>query len=212
VNPVSSVKTAPPAGDARTAPPGAQRVARMMSSRGLALFSETILVSLAVAVLAIPAITALPALAAGAAHFRRHVEGETDSLAELGRDFLRALRRGWLWGVTAAAGFAAISVTLTSPMITAMPGGEGFRWASGLLGAGAAVVLLRATARWTPASSWSALVREAAGESARDVSGSLLLLLALGLAGVVVWMFAPLVVLVPGMLVLAARAVVVRSH
>ncbi|KAF2417210.1 hypothetical protein B2K11_13240 [Microbacterium sp. B35-30] len=183
-----------------------------MSSRGLALFSETIVVSLAVAVLAIPAVTALPALAAGAAHFRRHVEGETDSLAELGRDFLRALRRGWLWGLIAAAGFAAISVTLTSPLISAMPGGAAFRWASGLLGAGAAVVLLRATARWMPSSSWSALIRDAAGESARDLTGSLLLLLALALTGVVVWMFAPLVVLVPGMLVLAARAVVARSH
>ena len=207
-----STRAVPPAAGRRTPPTGAQRIAGAMSSRGLALFSETIVVSLAVAVLAIPAVTALPALAAGGAHFRRHVEGETDSLAELGRDFLRALRRGWLWGVITAAGFAAISATLTSPMISAMPGGEVFRWASGLLGAGGAVVLLRATARWMPSSSWSALIRDAAGASARDLTGSLLLLLALALAGVVVWMFAPLVVLVPGMLVLAARAVVTRSH
>ncbi|KAF2414250.1 hypothetical protein B1729_05835 [Microbacterium sp. B35-04] len=209
---MTSTRTVPPAAGRRTAPTGVRRIAGVMSSRGLALFSETIVVSLAVAVLAIPAVTALPALAAGAAHFRRHVEGETDSLAELGRDFLRALRRGWLWGLIAAAGFAAISVTLTSPLISAMPGGEAFRWASGLLGAAAAVVLLRATARWMPSSSWSALIRDAAGESARDLTGSLLLLLALALTGVVVWMFAPLVVLVPGMLVLAARAVVARSH
>ena len=209
---MTSTRAAPRAGRRRTAPTGAQRIARAMSGRGLALFSETIVVSLAVAVLAIPAVTALPALAAGAAHFRRHIAGETDSLAELGRDFLRALRRGWLWGLIAAAGFAAISVTLTSPMIPAMPGGEAFRWASGLLGAGAAVVLLRASARWLPSSSWSALIRDAAGESARDPAGSVLLLLALALTGVVVWMFAPLVVLVPGMLVLAARAVVARSH
>lgn len=209
---MTSTGTVPPAAGRRTAPTGAQRIARVMSGRGLALFSETIVVSLAVAVLAIPAVTALPALAAGAAHFRRHVEGETDSLAELGRDFLRALRRGWLWGLVAAAGFAAIWVTLTSPMISAMPGGEAFRWASGILGAGAAVVLLRGTARWMPSSSWSALIRDAAGESARDPGGSVLLLLALALTAVVVWMFAPLVVLVPGMLVLAARAVVARSH
>ena len=209
---MTSTRAVPPAADRRTAPTGAQRVAGVMSSRGLALFSETIVVSLAVAVLAIPAVTALPALAAGSAHLRRHVEGETDSLAELGRDFLRALRRGWLWGLSAAAAFAAISVTLTSPMISAMPGGEAFRWASGLLGAGGAVVLLRATARWMPSSTWSALIRDAAGESVRDLTGSVLLLLALALTGVIVWMFAPLVVLVPGMLVLAARAVVTRSH
>ncbi|MCO5952604.1 hypothetical protein [Microbacterium yannicii] len=209
---MTTTRTAPAPPGRRTAPAGARRIARVMSGRGLALFSETIVVSLAVAVLAIPAVTALPALAAGAAHFRRHVEGEADSLVELGRDFLRALRRGWLWGLVAAAGFAAISVTLTSPMISAMPGGEVFRWASGLLGAGGAVVLLRATAGWMPSSSWSALIRDAAGDSARDLTGSALLLLALALTGVVVWMFAPLVVLVPGMLVLAARAVVARAH
>ncbi|WP_162564366.1 MULTISPECIES: hypothetical protein [Microbacterium] len=195
------------------APQGAGRVARAMSSRGLALFSETIVVSLAVAVLAIPAVTALPALAAGAAHFRRHVEGESDSLLEFGRDFLRALRKGWLWGIGAAAAFAAISATLTSPLIAGMPGGEVFRWASAVLGAAAAVVLLRASAKWTAGCpSWSALIREAADRSWRDQRGSLLLLLALGLAGVVVWMFAPLMVLVPGMLVLAGRAVVARAQ
>ncbi|WP_203581664.1 hypothetical protein [Microbacterium hibisci] len=199
--------------DSGRVPPGAGRVARVMSSRGLALFSETIVVSLAVAVLSIPAVTALPALAAGSAHLRRHVEGESDSLAELGRDFLRALRSGWVWGVGAAAAFAAISATLTSPLIAGMPGGEVFRWVSAVLGAGIAVILLRAAADWTPACpSWSALIRGAADRSRRDLTGTLLLLLALGLAGVVVWMFAPLMVLVPGMLVLAGRAVVGRAQ
>ncbi|WP_235560219.1 hypothetical protein [Microbacterium sp. Leaf288] len=192
-------------------PRGAQRIARVLSSRGLGLFSETIVVSLAVAVLALPAVTALPAFAAGAAHFRRHVEGESDSLLELGRDFLRALRRGWLWGVLAAAAVWAIAATLTSPVILEMPGGAAYRWASGLIGLGIGVVLLRAIAKWRPTASWSVLIRSAAEESVRDVPGSFLLLLALGMSGLVVWMFAPLVVLVPGMLVLAARAVVARA-
>ncbi|KQP70479.1 hypothetical protein ASF40_11950 [Microbacterium sp. Leaf288] len=169
------------------------------------------MVSLAVAVLALPAVTALPAFAAGAAHFRRHVEGESDSLLELGRDFLRALRRGWLWGVLAAAAVWAIAATLTSPVILEMPGGAAYRWASGLIGLGIGVVLLRAIAKWRPTASWSVLIRSAAEESVRDVPGSFLLLLALGMSGLVVWMFAPLVVLVPGMLVLAARAVVARA-
>ncbi|MFB7885798.1 hypothetical protein [Microbacterium sp. NPDC056057] len=192
-------------------PRGAQRIARVLSSRGLGLFSETIVVSLAVAVLALPAVTALPAFAAGAAHFRRHVEGESDSLLELGRDFLRALRRGWLWGVLSAAAFWAIAATLTSPAILEMPGGGVYRWGSGLIGLGIGVVLLRAIAQWRPTASWSALIRSAAEESVRDIPGSFLLLLALGMSGLVVWMFAPLVVLVPGMLVLAARAVVSRA-
>ncbi|MFE5408507.1 hypothetical protein [Microbacterium sp. NPDC056569] len=196
----------------RQPPRGAQRIARVLSSRGLGLFSETIVVSLAVAVLAIPAVTALPAFAAGAAHFRRHVEGESDSLLELGRDFLRALRHGWLWGVLTAAAVAAIAATLTSPAILGMPGGGLYRWASGIIGVGIGVVLLRAIAQWRPATPWSELLRAAADECMRDVPGSFLLVLALGMSGLVVWMFAPMVVLVPGMLVLAARAVVARTR
>jgi hypothetical protein len=87
-----------------------------------------------------------------------------------------------------------------------------FRWISGAVGVMAAVVLLRAAGGWDPASRWSALIREAAEKSARDIAGSLLLLLALALSALIVWMFAPLVVLVPGMLVLATRAVAARSR
>ncbi|KJL41643.1 MULTISPECIES: hypothetical protein [Microbacterium] len=191
---------------------GARRITRALSGQSLGLFAETIVVSLAVALLALPGVTALPAMAAGAAHLRRHVEGETDSLFALVRDFWRALRGGWAWGVLSAAGFAAITITLTSPMTADMPGGEVFRWVSVAFGAVAAVVLLRATTAWQPDSRWSVLVRTAAESAARDVRGSLLLVLALGLSFLIVWMFAPLVVLVPGLLVLAARAVEMRTR
>ena len=168
------------------------------------------MVSLAVAVLSIPAVTAVPAFAAGGAHLRRHVTGESDSLAQLGRDFLRALSRGWAWGAGVAAGFAAILITVTSPMTSAVPGGDLFRWISTVVGVATAVVMLRATAGWVATARWSQLVRGAADESVRDLAGSLLIVLALALCGLIVWMFAPLVVLVPGLLVLATRAVVAR--
>jgi hypothetical protein len=93
-----------------------------------------------------------------------------------------------------------------------MPGAGLFRSVSAVIGATAAVVLLRAAGRWSPSAHWSALIREAAEESARDISGSLLLILAIALSALIVWMFAPLVVLVPGMLVLATRAVAARSR
>jgi len=202
--------TSTPASTSKAAPTGARKVARLLGSSGLGLFSETIVVSLAVAVLSIPAVTALPAFAAGSAHLRRHVDGESDALPELGRDFLRALARGWPWGIATAAGFAAIVVTLTSPLTSAMPGGDVFRWVSAIVGLIAAVVLLRAAGTWTPSARWGTLIREAAEESGRDVAGSLLVILALALSGLIVWMFAPLVVLVPGLLVLATRAVIAR--
>lgn len=188
------------------------RIVGVLASRGLALFAETIVVSLAVAVLSTLAVTALPALAAGSAHLRRHVEGETDSLLELGRDFLRALRGGWGWGILTAAVYAAAAVTVTSPMIEVMPGGDVYRWLSGILALAIAVVLLRAASAWHPSAKWGVLLRTAATRAASDVTGSLLLILAIGLASLIVWMFAPLVVLVPGMLVLAARAVASRPR
>lgn len=190
---------------------GARRGTRALSGGSLQLFAETIVVSLAVALLALPGVTALPAMAAGAAHLRRHTEGETDSLSVLVRDFWHALRRGWVWGILGAVGFSAIAITLTSPMTAAVPAGELLRWVSAMVGAGAAVVLLRTTARWDITSRWSMLVPGAASAAAADVRGSLLLLLALALSFLLVWMFAPLVVLVPGLLALAARAVEMRA-
>ncbi|MDZ8200836.1 hypothetical protein RZO50_04895 [Microbacterium sp. SSW1-59] len=183
-----------------------------MTSRGLALFSETIVVSLAVGVLSLPGVTALPAVAAGAAHVHRHVRGESDTLLELGRDFLRALRGGWVWGLLAAVVYAGISITVSSPMTSAIPGGEVFRWGSLALGALIALVLLRAAARWRFGVTWAGLIRLAGEQTVRDPAGSSLLLLALGLAYVIVWMFAPLVVLVPGLLIFAACAVATRAE
>lgn len=187
------------------------RMVGLMTSRGLGLFAETIVVSLAVSVLSLPAVTALPALAAGSAHLRRHTEGESDSLVGLWRDFLRALRHGWVWGILSAVAVAAIAFTITSPAIAFVPGGDTLKWVSVIVGIGVTVVLLRSAAAWTPEDRWSDLLRESAQSAARDASGSLLLVLALGLCFMVVWMFAPLIVLVPGMLVLAARAVDARK-
>ena len=192
-------------------PVGAQKVARALSGGRLGLFSEVVVVSLAVGVLAIPAVTALPAFAAGSAHLRRYIDGESDALLDLLRDFWAALRGGWAWALGTAVGFAAIATTLTSPLISTVPGGEPLRWVSAVVAAAAAVVLLRASADWQPSQRWSDLVREAAGEAVRDATGSMLLLLALGLSAVIVWMFAPLVVLVPGLLLFATRAVVSRG-
>lgn len=191
---------------------GRRRLVGVMTSRGLALFSEIVVVSLAVAMLSLPAVTALPALAAGGAHLRRHLDGESDALVDLWRDFVRALRRGWAWGVLAAITCAAIAFTLVTPAVVDVPGGEAVRWVSGGLGVGISIVLLRATARWSPSARWSVLLRESAEHAVRDTAGSLMLVLALALSVVIVWMFAPLVVLVPGMLILAARAVDGRSR
>ena len=72
---MTTTRPVPAPGGRRPAPAGARRIARAMSGRGLALFSETIVVRLAVAVLAIPAVTALPALD----RWRSRADGSADT-------------------------------------------------------------------------------------------------------------------------------------
>ncbi|GAB3255462.1 hypothetical protein [Kineosporia babensis] len=176
------------------------------------LFAEMLVVSLAVALLALPGLTALPALAAGCAHLRRHVEGSSDSLRYLWADFRRAVRHGWGWGALTAVTAAAAVTTFARADLEGMPGGGSAAWISAAVTVVAAIVLLRAAALWSPDQRWPDLIRAAAEATVRDLGGSALLLLALGLSFTIVWMFAPTVVLVPGMLVLAACAVVSRQR
>ncbi|MGB8940044.1 MAG: hypothetical protein WCD21_07370, partial [Streptomyces sp.] len=58
---------------------------------------------------------------------------------------------------------------------------------------------------------WRAAVREAAGDSARDMGGSALVLLALAASVLCAWMMLPLAFLAPGPLALALTAIDVRT-
>lgn len=183
------------------------RFAGALRSRGLALFAEVVWVGLLVALSSLPVVTALPAAAAGAARLRRHIAGEDDALNGFVRDLGSALRRGWLAGAIAAAVGFALVVNTTAPMMAAVPGGEALR----LVSIAAAVVLgtvaLRVAAMWHPDAGWRLLLRTAAARTASDLRGTAMLVLAIVLAATIVWMFAPLVVLAPGLLLFAAVAV-----
>ncbi|MBK5249763.1 MAG: hypothetical protein JJE50_10115, partial [Actinomycetales bacterium] len=54
---------------------------------------------------------------------------------------------------------------------------------------------------------WTAALREAARRSVADPAGSVLVLVAVGLCAVLIWMLNVLVVIVPGLLVLAVLSV-----
>lgn len=187
------------------------RLAGALRSRGLALFAEVVWVGLLVALCSLPVVTALPAAAAGAARLRRHIAGEDDTLNGFVRDLGSALRRGWLAGMIAAAVGLALVVNTTGSMMAAVPGGDGIR----LVSVAAAVVLgtvaLRVAATWRPDARWRVLLRTAAGRTASDLRGTAMLVLAIALAATFVWMFAPLVVLAPGLLLFAAVAVSPKS-
>ncbi|UFU03924.1 hypothetical protein LQF12_04765 [Ruania suaedae] len=184
-----------------------RRAAQLLTSEKLGLFGEVLTTSLWVAVLAIPLITALPALALGCAHLGRFIRGERDDLATLARDGLDALRRGLLWSVLLVIVAVGGYIGVASPAAELAPGSGPLRGLSVVLLVGIAVVVLRACAMWTRADSWKRLLERSVRRCLTDLRGSTLLLLAVVLAGVVAWMFAPLIVVVPGLLAFAAVAV-----
>ncbi|WP_127792121.1 hypothetical protein [Agromyces sp. LHK192] len=188
------------------------KVGAALLGRPVALFGEVVVVGLLVALFVLPIVTAPAALAAGAAHLRRHLRGEPDRITAFLLDLITAFRQGWVWCVgIGLAGFAVV-FNLTAPATSEVPGGEVVRWASIVFAFAGLIVVLRAAAGWTPGERWSDLIRGSAVASVADPLGSLMIAVACGMCGLIVWMFAPLIVLVPGLLVLAALAVTWRVN
>lgn len=204
---------APGAGDAaRTDDEAPQPDDRALLGGGrVGLFGESLTVGLAVSVLSLPVVTALPALAAGVAHVRRHLSGRPDTLRDLWDDFRLACRGVWLVSVGAVALLLVLAFNVSLAGTGALPGGTGVRVVSIVAAVTLLVALLRAAAGWTPGASWRVVLRDAGRRTGDDLTGSGLLVLALGLCGVIVWMLPPLAVIVPGLLALATVAVEHRA-
>ncbi|TAP41047.1 Poxvirus protein I5 [Arthrobacter sp. S39] len=204
-----------------------------------ALFSETLLAGLLVLVLSIPLVTIPAAYAAGIAHLERHLSGRDDSLRALWGTFKAALPGSWKLGFTTAAAAVVIVLNLLLATVGQLPGSAVVLPATLVLAAAGAVLLLRTTAAWSdvagpsadadrqtsgsapgavpPSASsksaaWSSALATGKALTLRDWTGSLLLVTALFAAVVFVWMLVALFVVVPGMLILAAASVKMRSN
>ncbi|MEW9872917.1 Poxvirus protein I5 [Arthrobacter sp. HS15c] len=199
-----------------------------------ALFSETLLAGLLVLVLSIPLVTIPAAYAAGIAHLERHLSGRDDSLRALWGTFKAALPGSWKLGITTAAAAIVIILNLLLATVGQLPGSAVVLPATLILAAAGAVLLLRTTAAWSdvagpaadadrqasgsapgavpPSAAWSSALETGKALSLRDWTGSLLLTTALFAAVVFVWMLVALFVVVPGMLILAAASVKMRSN
>lgn len=206
-----------------------------------ALFSETLLAGLLVLVLSVPLVTIPAAYAAGIAHLERHLSGRDDTVRGLWGTFRSALPGSWKLGITTAAAAVVIILNLLLATVGQLPGSAVVLPATLLLAAAGAVLLLRTTAAWseaagghtahagrTPSDSapqasarqgsarpgsaaWKTALKAGKALSLRDWTGSLLLVAALFAAVVFVWMLVALFVVVPGMLILAAASVKMRS-
>lgn len=192
--------------------PGRPDDRALLGGGRVGLFGEALTVGLAVSVLSLPVVTALPAMAAGVAHVRRHVAGRPDTLRDLWDDFRLACRGVWLVAVGSVVLLLLLAFNISLAGTGVLPGGTGVRVVSAVAAVTLLVALLRSAAGWAPGASWRVVLRDAGRRTGDDLRGSALLVLALGLCGVIVWMLPPLVVIVPGLLCLAAVAAEHRRH
>lgn len=180
-----------------------RREPEVFGGRRIAAFGETLVVGLAVTALALPLVTAAPALAAGARHLTNHVEGRSDTVGSLFRDGWRAIRTGWLFGLASAAVVGVLLLNVALGLAGLVPGGQALAIVSALLAAGVAVCVCRTAALWSPVADWRALWHQGRTLVITDPVGSAYVLSGLLVAAVVVWMLPPLVVISPGVLVVA---------
>lgn len=189
---------------------GARPISRAVHSAGFALLAETMLVGVVVLIASIPLVTALPALAAGARHLRRHIDGGDDSFGALLREVRLGVARLWKAGVTFPALLGLLAFNAWFLTANPIPGGRLIATATAVLMAGVVVVALRVAATWDGEPLSTHQVKAAARRAGQDLTGSALLLAAVGTAGVLVWMLTPLAAVVGGLLAFAALSVETR--
>lgn len=174
--------------------------------RRFALFGECLTAGLLVLLAAVPVVTLMPALAAGCAHIKAHVDGETTTVRAFFERVRVAVPGGWVLSVGVVVAFAVLAVDVVV-LRTRVVGGGVVAVVCGVAAVGLAVVVLRAAALWTVGARWSAVVRAAARRGVSDFGGSLLLVMALGMLAVVTWQLPPLVLPMVGCVLMAAVAV-----
>jgi hypothetical protein len=171
-----------------------------------AVFAESLLTGVWIAVVSLGIVTYPAAFAAGARHLRRRTAHEGGGWREFAADFRAALRGGWLAGLAGWAAVAAVWVDVRA-VRAGIPGGP----LVGALGVvaliGLVVAGLRAAAVWAPGTRWRTLLAEAGRRTVLDPAGSFLIIGGLAVVAVSAWFSAPLAAPVLGAVAAAAVAV-----
>lgn len=178
--------------------------------RGIALLGEVLLVGVLVCLAALPVVTVLAAAGAGAVLVRELVtEQRTPTVRRFAVLLLGALRQPV---VTAAPvlWFAVAGLDLIA-LRAGLPGGHQLGPVLLAVLAGGVLAGLRGAARWRPDHAWRLALAEGAELVVRDWSGSLLLAGALVGLGVVADQVPSFLLILPGLLVMAAVAVERRA-
>ncbi|CCK31429.1 hypothetical protein BN159_7050 [Streptomyces davaonensis JCM 4913] len=170
------------------------------------VFAECLLTGVWIAVASLGVVTYPAAFAAGARHLCRRTAHEAGGWREFVADLRAAVRGGWVVGLVGWVAAAAVWVDVQAAR-SGLPGGT-FAGAVGLFALiGLAVALLRATALWTPGSSWRELLADAVRRTVLDPAGSFLIVAGLAVVALSAGFVAPLAVPVLGAVAAAAVAV-----
>ncbi|MGW4024254.1 hypothetical protein [Streptomyces sp. NPDC005009] len=170
------------------------------------VFAECMLTGVWIAVACLGIVTYPAAFAAGARHLRRRTTHQGGGLREFVTDFRTAVRGGWAVGLAGWAVAAAVWVDVLAAR-AGLPGGPLVGAVGVLALIGAAVALLRATALWSPGTTWRALLADAGRHTVLDPAGSFLVVCGLAVVALSAGFVPPLAVPVLGAVAAAAVAV-----
>ncbi|MER8223914.1 hypothetical protein ABTZ58_25640 [Streptomyces sp. NPDC094143] len=171
-----------------------------------AVFAETLLTGVWIAVASLGVVTYPAAFAAGARHLRRRTAHEGGGLREFVADFRTALRRGWLAGLVGWAAAVAVWVDVQAAR-AGIPGGPVVGALGVLALIGLVVAGLRASAVWEPGARWRTLLAHAGRRTVLDPAGSFLIVAGLAVVPLSAWFATPLAIPVLGAVAAAAVAV-----
>lgn len=173
-----------------------------------ALAVELVGVVAGVGVLSLPVVTVLPAVAGGAGHLRRVLAGERPGVLGLWREVVSAVRATWAYALAVAALVVVLWADLGSARSDVLLGSTQSTVFTALLLTVLAVVLLRACAGpRRHGEPWREVLRDAGRRTGDDLAGSGLLVVAIAACAGLVLVVPLLVVLVPGLLTVAAVGV-----
>lgn len=176
-----------------------------------AVFAETLLTGVWIAIASLGVVTYPAAFAAGARHLRRRTAHEAGGWREFAADFRLAVRGGWVAGLAGWAAAGAVWVDVQA-VRAGIPGGAPVGAVVVLAFIGLLVAGLRASAVWTPGAHWRSLVAEAGRRTVLDPTGSLLIVCGLAVVALSALFTEPLAVPVLGAVAAAAVAVEERHR
>ncbi|MCP2032005.1 putative membrane protein YesL [Okibacterium sp. HSC-33S16] len=177
-----------------------------------ALFGEVLWVGVLVTVSGIFVLTLPAALAAGSGHLRRYLAAEEASVRIFFRDLKKAFVGSLAIGAIAVAAVLLLTLDLALSLSGLLPGSQ-LVFIAGLIGLVlVGLVLVRSAALWRAEAGWPTALRETLPSLGADLVGALYLVVALGLAVLLTWQLAPLVIAGVGCLVFASVVVLERKR